>query len=99
MARLSCCLDLSLKDLERVLYCEAYIVTDAGTSGLEEATIIDEETYYKLVEEGVDFTAAMGGEAAGNLTSDATYLLCVGLRSQTRRAASRHQAQQYYAYA
>jgi DNA-directed RNA polymerase subunit beta' len=62
-SRIGAVLDITLKDLEKVLYCEAYLVTDVGNSGLEEASVISEDKYTTLVREGMSFTAVMGGEA------------------------------------
>jgi DNA-directed RNA polymerase subunit beta' len=62
-SRIGALLDITLKDLEKVLYCEAYLVIDPGNSGLEEYSIISEEKYTQLVREGMSFTAAMGGES------------------------------------
>ena len=62
-SRIGALLDITLKELEKVLYCEAYVVLDAGNSGLEELSVISEEKYSQLVKEGMTFTAAMGGEA------------------------------------
>src|SRR4051812_32276211 len=62
-SRIGALLDITLKDLEKVLYCEAYLVLDPGNSGVEENTIISEEKYVELVKEGFSFTASMGGEA------------------------------------
>ncbi len=62
-SRIGAILDISLKELEKVLYCEAYIVLDAGNSGLEENTVLNEEKYVQLIKEGHTFTAGMGGEA------------------------------------
>jgi DNA-directed RNA polymerase subunit beta' len=62
-SRIGALLDVTLKDLEKVLYCEAYIVLDPGNSGLEESSVVSEEKYSQLIKEGMNFTAAMGGEA------------------------------------
>jgi DNA-directed RNA polymerase subunit beta' len=62
-SRIGALLDISLKDLEKVLYCEAYLVTEAGTSGSEEGTVLSEDKYVQLVKEGHSFSAVMGGEA------------------------------------
>ena len=63
-SRIAAVLDLSLKETERVLYCEAYIVLDAGEgTGLTEKEVIAEERYYELINEGKEFQAEMGGEA------------------------------------
>ncbi len=63
-SRIATVLDLLLKDLEKVLYCEAYIVLDPGNTSLKEGDILNEEKYQNALEEfGGDFVAKMGGEA------------------------------------
>src|SRR5690242_21957043 len=44
-SRIGNILDITLKDLEKVLYCEAYIVTDAGETALDLGEILTEERY------------------------------------------------------
>jgi DNA-directed RNA polymerase subunit beta' len=61
-SRIGALLDITLKDLEKVLYCEAYLTLDPGNSGLEENSVVSEEKYTQLVKEGMSFTAGMGGE-------------------------------------
>ena len=61
-SRIAAVLDLSLKDLEKVLYCEAYIVTDPGSTALGEGEILSEDAYQKArAEHGANFEAGMGG--------------------------------------
>jgi DNA-directed RNA polymerase subunit beta' len=64
-SRIGNILDISLKDLERVLYCEAHIVLEAGDTGLQPGEILTEDRYAQLIDEyGADaFDAQMGGEA------------------------------------
>ncbi|MGE4132295.1 MAG: DNA-directed RNA polymerase subunit beta' [Bdellovibrionales bacterium] len=63
-SRIGNLLDMSLKDVERVLYCEAYIVTDPMDTTLQEGQILTEEAYQNAQQEfGPNFKAAMGGEA------------------------------------
>ncbi|MCC6274131.1 MAG: DNA-directed RNA polymerase subunit beta', partial [Deltaproteobacteria bacterium] len=63
-SRIGTILDTTLKDLEKVLYCEAYVVTDPGTSTLSEGEILTEDKFQKAREEFLGgFTARMGGEA------------------------------------
>lgn len=63
-SRLGTILNSTLKDLERVLYCEAYIVTDPGSAGLKEGQILSEDEYQEARREfGGDFEASMGGGA------------------------------------
>ncbi|OGQ48579.1 MAG: DNA-directed RNA polymerase subunit beta', partial [Deltaproteobacteria bacterium RIFCSPLOWO2_02_FULL_46_8] len=62
-SRIGLMLDISLKELERVLYCEAYMVIDPGNTTLVEREILSEDRYQKsLVEFGHTFTVGMGGE-------------------------------------
>jgi DNA-directed RNA polymerase subunit beta' len=91
-SRIGALLDLSLKDLERVLYNEAYIVTESATEGqdggLTIGTILTETKFHELKEAGVDFKASMGGEVVKDLLSkvDIDILnkeLRVGLKAAT----------------
>jgi len=64
-SRIGNILDITLKDLEKVLYCEAYIVIDPRETGLVEGELLTEDRYLQLLDEYGDdkFTAGMGGEA------------------------------------
>src|SRR6187200_819365 len=68
-SRIGLLLDMTLKDLERVLYFENYIVTEPGTTTLQEKQLLNEEQYHQAVEEyGQDsFTAGIGAEAIREL--------------------------------
>src|SRR6202142_3637716 len=67
-SRIGNLLDMSLKDVERVLYCEAYIVTDPMDTTLTEGQILPEEAYQNaLAEFGPNFKAAMGGDAVRDI--------------------------------
>src|SRR3990167_8380793 len=67
-SRIGLLLDLTLKDLERVLYCEAYIVTDPGSTTLAEGEVLNEEEYQKArAEFAGGFDASMGGTAVRDL--------------------------------
>src|SRR5438034_9801371 len=68
-SRIGLLLDMTLKDLERVLYFENYIVTEPGTTVLEEKQLLNEEQYHQAMEEyGQDsFTAGIGAEAIREL--------------------------------
>jgi len=62
-SRLGMVLDMTLRDIERVLYFEAYVVTDPGMTPLKRCQLMTEDDYLKQVEElGDDFSAAMGAE-------------------------------------
>ena len=60
-SRIGNMLDITLKELERVLYCEAYIVIDPKNSGLAVAEVLSEDRYIELVEQLGDeaFVAGM----------------------------------------
>src|SRR3982075_1879889 len=61
--RLGLVLDMTLRDIERVLYFEAYVVTDPGLTPLKRCQLLTEDDYLAKVEEfGDDFSAAMGAE-------------------------------------
>ncbi|HKH66383.1 MAG TPA: DNA-directed RNA polymerase subunit beta', partial [Reyranella sp.] len=64
-SRIGLLLDMTLKDLERILYFESYIVVDAGLSPLKERQLLSEEEYIRAQDEfGEDsFTAMIGAEA------------------------------------
>ncbi len=67
-SRLGLLLDISLKELEKVLYCEAYIVTDPGASDLEAGEIITEEKYQRTLERcGPTFKTGTGGEVVRDM--------------------------------
>ena len=54
---------MTLRDIERVLYFEAYVVTDPGMTPLKRCQLLTEDDYLAKVEEfGDDFSAAMGAE-------------------------------------
>ena len=67
-SRLGMVLDMALRDIERVLYFEAYVVIDPGMSPLKCGQIMTEEDYYsKLEEYGDEFRAEMGAEGIREL--------------------------------
>ena len=67
-SRMGMVLDIPLRDIERVLYFEAYIVVDPGLSTLERGQLLNEEEFIqKTAEFGDDFKAMMGAEAIGEL--------------------------------
>jgi DNA-directed RNA polymerase subunit beta' len=62
-SRLGLVLDMTLRDIERVLYFEAYVVTDPGLTPLKRTQLLTEDDYLAKVEEfGDDFHASMGAE-------------------------------------
>ena len=63
-SRIGLMLDMTLRDIERVLYFESYVVIDAGMTPLEVGSLLTEEEYLDSLEEyGDDFEAKMGAEA------------------------------------
>jgi len=63
-SRIGLMLDMTLRDIERVLYFESYVVTEAGMTPLETGSILTEEEYLDALEEhGDEFDAKMGAEA------------------------------------
>ncbi|AYF45902.1 MULTISPECIES: DNA-directed RNA polymerase subunit beta' [unclassified Halobacteriovorax] len=72
-SRMAALLNLSLKELEKVLYYEAYIVTASATDGVEGGLdvgrVISEQQYWELKDQGIDFEAGMGGEIVQELLS------------------------------
>jgi len=67
-SRISSFLDMTLRDIERVLYFEAFMVVDPGMTTLEVGQLMSDETYLNAVEEhGDEFDARMGAEAVQHL--------------------------------
>ena len=62
-SRLGMVLDMTLRDIERVLYFEAYVVTEPGMTPLNRGQLLSDEDYLAKTEEyGDEFTALMGAE-------------------------------------
>jgi DNA-directed RNA polymerase subunit beta' len=67
-SRLGLVLDMTLRDIERVLYFEAYVVTDPGMTPLKKYSIMSEDDYdAKFKEYGDEFQAKMGAEGIREL--------------------------------
>jgi len=59
---------MSLRDIERILYFEAYVVIDPGLTALDRGQLLNEETYLDALEEyGDEFDVQMGAEAVFDL--------------------------------
>lgn len=70
-SRIGLLLNVTLREIERVLYFESYIVTDPGLTDLEKGQILTEEEWVEMYEEyGDEFTAGMGAEAVQALLED-----------------------------
>lgn len=67
-SRIGLALDMTLRDVERVLYFESYVVTDPGMTPLEKGQLLTEEQYLDALEQhGDEFEALMGAEAMQKL--------------------------------
>jgi DNA-directed RNA polymerase subunit beta' len=70
-SRIGLLLDMTLRDIERILYFESYVVIDPGLTSLERGQLLNDEQYFEAMEEfGDDFTAKMGAEAVRALLID-----------------------------
>ena len=70
-SRLALALDLTLKDLERVLYFESFIVMEPGMTDLEVGQLLTDEEYYEALETwGDEFDAGMGAESIQTLLKE-----------------------------
>src|SRR5947207_3206371 len=67
-SRMGMVLDMTLRDIERVLYFEAYVVTEPGMTPLNRGQLLTEDDYLAKVEQyGDDFSASMGAEGIREL--------------------------------
>ncbi|HWQ38405.1 MAG TPA: DNA-directed RNA polymerase subunit beta' [Burkholderiales bacterium] len=67
-SRMGMVLDMTLRDIERVLYFEAYVVTHPGMTPLKRGDLLSEDSYLEKVEEyGDEFQAMMGAEGVREL--------------------------------
>ena len=70
-SRLGLVLDMTLRDIERVLYFEAYVVVDPGMTPLKKFSIMSEDDYdAKRIEFGDEFIALMGAEGIQKLLAE-----------------------------
>ncbi len=67
-SRISALLDIGLRDLEKIIYYEEYIVVDPGDTGLKKGELLAEDQYQELLEKfGTSFRAKIGAEAVVEL--------------------------------
>jgi DNA-directed RNA polymerase subunit beta' len=67
-SRIGLMLDMTLRDIERILYFEAFVVTEPGLTPMERGQLLNEEQFMQMRQEhGDDFDAAMGAEAVFEL--------------------------------
>jgi len=70
-SRIGLLLDKTLKELERILYFESYVVLDPGLTSLDQYKIITEEEYLEAFDEyGDEFRVGMGAEAVREMLAD-----------------------------
>jgi DNA-directed RNA polymerase subunit beta' len=97
-SRIGNILDITLKDLEKVLYCEAYIVIDPKDTGLSAGELLTEDKYAQLLEEYGDdrFEAGMGGEAVLEMLKRVdVHALAEQLRQEMRLSTSEAKRKKY----
>ena len=90
-SRIGNLLDISLKDLEKVLYCESYIVTDPGETAVEKDAILAEDDYQEMVRTfGYgSFEVGMGGEVVRDLLASLEVVaLADELRTEMKETSS-----------
>ena len=90
-SRIGAILDITLKDLERVLYCESYVVLDPKETALERGEILTEDRYHDMLDEYGDdaFEARMGGEAVLEMLRDLdVHAMAEQLRLDLKEATS-----------
>ena len=67
-SRIGLMLDMTLREIERVLYFEAFVVIDPGMTPLQRGQLLTDEMYLEAIEEhGDEFDARMGAEAVHEL--------------------------------
>ena len=70
-SRMSALLDIGLRDLEKIIYYEEYVVVDPGTTPLKKKELLSEEKYQEALEKfGANFKAKIGAEAIGDLLKE-----------------------------
>ena len=89
-SRIGHLLDITLRDLERILYFEAYVVIDPSDPAVEQGDILSEERFRELREQvGQKFTAKMGAEAIKELLQQVEIeSLAVELRDRMKSETS-----------
>ncbi len=70
-SRMATILDITIRNMERVLYYEEYIVIDPGTTSLKKKQLLSDEEYHGYLEKyGQSFSAGMGAEAIRDLLKE-----------------------------
>ncbi|MBW1678734.1 MAG: DNA-directed RNA polymerase subunit beta', partial [Deltaproteobacteria bacterium] len=89
-SRIGCILDMTLRELEKVLYFESYVVIDPGETPLKQGELLSEEKYIKLRSDYNDgFSAGMGGEVIRTLLKEIDLKkVAESLRSEMKATSS-----------
>ncbi len=83
--RIGYLLDLTVRELERIIYYQSYIIINPGGTSLKKMDIISEDEYYDLEESGKEFVAKMGAEAVRDLLRELdNEELAISLRAQVK---------------
>ncbi|MFA4853871.1 MAG: DNA-directed RNA polymerase subunit beta' [Candidatus Omnitrophota bacterium] len=70
-SRMSALLDIGLRDLERIIYYEEYVVVDPGTTALKKKELLTDEQYQEALSKyGASFKAKIGAEAISDLLKE-----------------------------
>ncbi|HOW42993.1 MAG TPA: DNA-directed RNA polymerase subunit beta' [Candidatus Omnitrophota bacterium] len=87
-SRLAALLDMTLRDMERVIYYEEYVVIDPGTTPLKKRELLSEEKYQDAVNKyGSKFKARMGAEAVQELLKELDLdAMCKKLRKEMEKS-------------
>ena len=97
-SRIGHLLDISLRDLERVLYFEAYVVIEPGDTDLKQNQLLNEEQFRKAREDyGIKFRAHMGAEAIKELLRRVNVEKLAGEMREKMRAENSAQKKLKYA--
>jgi len=94
-SRIGYLLDLSIRDLERVIYYESYIVIDPGDAPVRKKELLEEDQVLELKEQGYNFVAEMGAGAIRKLLAEIDIEeLSLELRAQVRMETSMQRKQE-----
>ena len=88
-SRIGSLLDMTLKDLEKVLYFESYVITDPGDTGLKIGQVISEDAYRKLIDDNFFLLVGMGAETIRTMLQEIDLeTLSVELKQELRSTSS-----------
>ncbi|MFA4888524.1 MAG: DNA-directed RNA polymerase subunit beta' [Candidatus Omnitrophota bacterium] len=87
-SRMSALLDIGLRDLEKIIYYEEYVVVDPGSTPLKKKELLSEEKYQEAVTKyGLNFKAKIGAEAVRDLLKELDFdALCRKLRRDLEKS-------------